>query len=312
MSESDFIVFINVNINKRLMECSCSCSRIHRCALRYLRQCVGDSLLFSEFTVSLVKRYESFLSCKCLSLNTISAYIRAIRSDYNQAVEQGLAPFVPGLFRHVYTGIDGHAERALDSGVLRCIASSPALPLPASLEQSRLLFVLLFLLRGIPFVDMIHLRKCDLRGGVLTYRRQKTGKRLTVVLTPEATAILEILRSRCTDSPYLFPFIRHSATDTYREYQNSLRRFNYCLARLAPALGLEGVHLSSYVARHSWATLAIGLNENMKLVSTAMGHSSVKVTENYLKQATEKQIDAMNRRVIAEVFMEVNKSPVTV
>ncbi len=302
MKNEDLIIFMRINIYNQIDSCSESCTRIRRCALQHLVTFTGGQLPFKRVTPSFLKSFEEYLWQRELAMNTVSAYLRAVRVHYNCAVREGLAPFVHGLFKYVFTGVDGHAERALDHESLHKLATQSSETLSPLQNKTRNLFLLLFLLRGIPFVDLIFLRKCDIRDKVLTYRRRKTGKRITVVLTPEAESILKSCCLSDEHSPYLLPFIRHAEEDTYRQYQNALRNFNYHLNRLAPALKLNGVHLSSYVARHSWATQAILMNESIKLVSMAMGHSSVRVTENYLKQASDRQIDEMNRRVIAEVF----------
>ena len=55
-------------------------------------------------------------------------------------------------------------------------------------------------------------------------------------------------------------------------------------------------------ARHSWATIANYRNYQPELISNAMGHSSVKVTETYFKKHTDERIDEMNRGIISYVF----------
>ena len=78
-----------------------------------------------------------------------------------------------------------------------------------SLEFTRLLFLLLFMLRGMPFVDIAYLRHCDLHGNVIVYRRKKTGAWLTVRVEAEAMKIIRNLRNTDKTSPYLFPLIHH-------------------------------------------------------------------------------------------------------
>ena len=111
----------------------------------------------------------------------------------------------------------------------------------------------MFSLRGMPFVDLAYLRKSDLRGNVITYRRRKTGRPLSVTLTPEAMALVKKYMNRDSSSPYLFPLLRsrEGTKEAYREYQLALRSFNQQLMLLGELLGL-GDKLSSYTARHTW------------------------------------------------------------
>ena len=112
---------------------------------------------------------------------------------------------------------------------------------------------------------------------------------------------------RRTGSPYLlnilgdencrFPLGRR---EEYRHYQQVLRSFNRKLKLLATALGLRG-KLSSYTARHTWATTAFHTKVTVGVISNALGHSSVKVTETYLKPFENEALDKANKKIIAYV-----------
>jgi len=100
-------------------------------------------------------------------------------------------------------------------------------------------------------------------------------------------------------SPYLFSLLksREGTKEAYREYQLALRTFNRQLMLLGELLGL-GDKLSSYTARHTWATTAYYCEIHPGIISEAMGHSSITVTETYLKPFQNKKIDEANKRVI--------------
>ena len=102
-----------------------------------------------------------------------------------------------------------------------------------------------------------------------------------------------------TESPYLFPILSaEGGEDTiYREYQQALRIFNYQLTKLGELLGLT-TELTSYTARHTWATLAYYLEVHPGIIREAMGHSSIKVTETYLKPFNIKKLDETNLSLI--------------
>jgi len=225
--------------------------------------------------------------------------MRMLRAVYFRAVDERLAEFRPRLFRDVYTGTRVECKRAVEEVVLRRLCATPQTD--SRLENARRLFLLLFMLRGIPFVDIAYLRPCDLQGDVLFYRRRKTGTGLRVRVEREAMALLRGLQSSDSCSPYLFPFVRRVGADGYRQYQNALRTFNRRLKQLAASMGING-GLSSYSARHSWATLANFKHYQLELICNAMGHSSVKVTETYFKPYADEQIDEMNRSLMASVL----------
>ena len=139
----------------------------------------GREITFSQLTPEWLALFEQKLLADQLKWNTISTYMRMLRSVYNQALERGVATYVPRLFNKVHTGIDCPVKRAVSPEVI-CRLMTDRKPLPGKLAFSRDLFVLLFLLRGMPFVDLAFLRRCDLQGNVITYHRRKTSRKLTV------------------------------------------------------------------------------------------------------------------------------------
>ena len=180
-------------------------------------------------------------------------------------------------------------ERSLQTGAL-----------PNARQKTRIFFVLMFMLRGIPFVDLAYLHKRDLQGNTLSYRRRKTGRALTVSLTPEAMQMIRMVASRDQDSPYLFPILQseEGTEAAYREYQSALRGFNQRLNILRRCLGMKS-SLSTYAARHTWATMAYHCEIHPGIISEAMGHSSITVTETYLKPFSNRKIDEANQKVIS-------------
>ncbi len=152
------------------------------------------------------------------------------------------------------------------------------------------------------FVDLAYLHKRDLQGNTLSYRRRKTGRALTVSLTPEAMQMVRMIANKDKDSPYLFPILQseEGTEAAYREYQAALRAFNQRLAVLRQCLGMQSA-LSSYAARHTWATMAYHCEIHPGIISEAMGHSSITVTETYLKPFSNRKIDEANQKVISFV-----------
>lgn len=259
----------------------------------------GD-FTFDEVTPEWLKAFEIYLRGRGCSWNTVSTYLRTFRAVYNRAVDNRMASYVPNLFRSVYTGTRADHKRALcDEDMKKVFAGvSSSSAAPVSVRRSQELFILMFLLRGLPFVDLAYLRKSDLRDNVITYRRRKTGRPLSVTLTPEAMAILKKYMSRDDTSPYLFPLLKsgEGTKEAYREYQLALRSFNQQLMLLGEWLGLND-RLSSYTARHTWATTAYYCEIHPGIISEAMGHSSITVTETYLKPFRNKKIDEANQLV---------------
>lgn len=262
----------------------------------------GKNVTFQQLTPEWLMKFEKKLLADQLTWNTISTYMRTLRSVYNQAVDVGLAPFVPRLFSKVYTGVDSKVKRAVTPATMYRLMKDDVL-LDKHLAFSRDMFVLLFLLRGMSFVDLAFLRRCDFRENVISYRRHKTGRELTVLLSKDALDIIRRNVNPDENSPYLFPIIRRVGRNEYRQYANMLRLLNYRLLRLARMLKLKE-RISTYVARHTWATTALRRNYNPSLICDAMGHSSVKVTETYFKSFRDDDINQMNHKIVSFILSQ--------
>ena len=249
----------------------------------------------------MIKRYEESLLQKGRRHNTISAYMRMLRSIFNQAYQQGIPDTIPAdeLFRFVFTGYEPTAKRAISPALIRRL-SQLNLEHSPHLRFSRDLFLLSFYLRGIPFVDLVHLRKTDMKHNTIYYYRRKTRQQLSVYLEPYAA---EILRRTPTSTPPLLTFYPYSHRSV-RKATGSTKAHcvftNQHLHRLSKMLRLS-VPLTSYVARHSWATTAKEEGVAIAMISEGLGHSSEKVTHVYLSSFNNNAMSKANRKVISTI-----------
>ncbi|RHE88048.1 site-specific integrase, partial [Bacteroides stercoris] len=154
------------------------------------------------FDVATIQKFERHLLERMLKLNTMSTYLRMLRAVYNRALLAGLTGYVPGLFKHVYTGTRADVKRALLPAEMGQTLDTSA-SVRRELKEAQIWFALLFLLRGMPFADLARLRKCDFKDGVITYCRQKTGRQIRVHVTAEAAELIRQCADRRTGSPYL-------------------------------------------------------------------------------------------------------------
>ena len=159
------------------------------------------------------------------------------------------------------------------------------------------------MLRGLPFVDLSFLKKSEYKGNIIAYRRKKTGRYLVVQLDKTAQVLIKSLMNKDQSSLYLFPIIHHpdGSKEAYKEYQAALKTFNKRLIAIGKYLRINQ-KLSSYTARHTWATMAFICNINPAIISQSMGHSSIKVTETYLKPFQQNIINEANKAVLKYVM----------
>lgn len=284
---------------------------VYACTLRsYEKFCAEErhpknttaSLSMQEiFTPERLKEYEDWLAGQQSSPNTISTYMRTLQAVYNRWMSPGIEGYNPVLFKDVYTKVESRTKWALTAEQMEQLRNTDFSVLTLRQQQVLTYFLLMFMLRGMPFIDLAHLRKSDLRNRRITYRRHKTGKLMVVDVPPDAMRLLQKYRDK-TDSEYLFPLLHGGLfmEEHHHRYQETLRHFNRELARLMKQL-LPGVSVSSYTARHTWATLAYHSGVPVGLISQSLGHSSIRVTMTYLKPFDAEVIDRINRQVISLV-----------
>lgn len=270
---------------------------------------------------------------KGLSLNTISTYMRNLKAVYNRLAYEKVLPYNPKLFDDVYTKVESQTKRALEAEQMNTLLHADFEKLPKGVQCALAYFLLMFLFRGMPFIDLAYLRKQDVKGNKIVYSRHKTRRQMTVRIPKEAEGLMEEFRNKNPDSIYLFPILDVESSmdgwnrkdrkngksgknrkdgqggngekmkkdkELYTAYLRVLRNFNRKLERIA-ALLLPGVKLSSYTPRHTWATLAFHSGMSIGIICKALGHSSIKVTETYLKPFENEKVDAANDELIVSV-----------
>lgn len=250
--------------------------------------CACGLMRGARFDAATVLRYAGWLrdERRCCH-NTVAYYLRHLRAACNACGGDG-----PTAFRAVCTVPQRTRKRALQDGV---IAGLAALPLSGTLAMWRDLFLFCFAARGMAFVDAAHLRKSDVAGGYISYRRHKTGRQLLVRLEPCMEQVIARWRSP-EGSPFLFPVLTASGTEGWRQYASRLAMYNRALRTLGRRVGCPD--LSSYAARHSWATAAHRAGVPVGVISEGLGHSSERTTQIYLASFDVSVLDEANRQVL--------------
>jgi integrase len=154
------------------------------------------------------------------------------------------------------------------------------------------MFMLSFYTRGMAFVDIANLKKSSVCNGYLIYTRHKTGQRLFVKIEP---CIRQIIDRYATDGDYLLPILTKTTN-----YTNALRTQNSRLQRISKLLGLE-TPISTYIARHSWASLAKREGVSLQIISESMGHNNETTTRIYLASLDQSVIDNTNALLLSQI-----------
>lgn len=264
MNENDFVVGVLTYITCLREKKRYSTAKSYQDALRSFKCfCGREEIPYAYINRDTLLRYQSWLLAKGCARNTVSTYMRRIRHIYNLAVEAGEATYIPHLFKNVFTGVESKRKKALPSESLRLLMTSPVTD--PQQKRTQLAFCLMFLFCGMAFVDLAHLRKEDIKEGILSYYRQKSGSLIQVEIPVEAQGLLNELAADTTeDSPYLFPF--------------------------------------SYTIRHSFATTLKEQNVPIEMISELLGHKSIKTTQIYLKSFSLEKLSTVNKLCFESVY----------
>ena len=147
-----------------------------------------------------------------------------------------------------------------------------------------------------PFVDMAFLRKSQIKQGQIVYFRHKTRQRICIPLEPCMQEIIS--RYDTTESPYVFPLLTTEDPDeAYHEYQIGINHYNRALKHIARKTGISH-NLTSYVSRHSWASLAFSSNVDLPIISKALGHANPQNTLVYIKEINDERLTEANRKIL--------------
>jgi len=255
----------------------------------------NEDVSLDAFNREMMESYEAYLQAKSLVPNSRSFHMRILRAVYNRACEQGLVESVCNPFSHVYTGVDKTMKRAIDIDSIKRIKDLD-LTTDRPVDYARDIFMLSFYMRGMSFIDLAYLKKSDLADGVVTYRRRKTGQKLTVRWTREMQGIIDKYPENETE--YLFPIITSGTANPRSQYRNRHYVINRNLKTVAQKIGLK-MPLTTYVARHSWASIAKSKGISVSVISEGLGHDNEQTTQIYLASLDTSAVDNANDIILS-------------
>lgn len=238
---------------------------------------------FDKINLRWLDNFDEHLEDNGASVNTRSIHMRNIRAVFNYALDHELTTNYP--FRKFKIKSERTRHRNL-----YMIQLQQLMMYDGKWNAFRDCFMLSFYLCGINLVDLLHAKKADVVKGRLEYRRRKTKKLYSIKIEPEAWDII----NRYPDDEYLVSFIR-----IYKSYDGFKRGINYSLKKITDQKGnIIDAGLSSYYARHTWASVAASLDIPKETISVALGHEiGSSVTSIYIN-FDQVKVDKANRKII--------------
>lgn len=264
-------------------------------ALRSFHNFLLESTSNGYLDSDLFRQYEHWLHNRMVKPNTISCYMRSLRSLVSKIYGEERRC----MFKDVYTGLAATDKRSISIDDITKIRKLQ-LKDGSSLSLARDLFLFSFYAFGMPFVDMAFLQHSQISDGRFTYYRHKTGQKVTVKIEPCMQKIIE--RYQEGSQRYVFPLIHATdAQDAYDEYLRTLNHYNRTLKSLARMAHVD-YQLTSYVSRHSWASIAYNNNIDMSVISKALGHANPQHTLIYIRQINDSRLYDANQQILEKTL----------
>lgn len=266
---------------------------IYRSTKSSLQSFHTEDVLMSEIDYIIVSAYEDYLFRKGLKTNSISVYMRTLRALLNRAINEGVLSDETYPFKKYQIRSETTAKRAISKDDINKIRVVE-LETGSTLDMTRDFFMFSFYTRGMSFVDLAYLKKSNIQDGRIVYTRRKTGQKFTIKITEQSQSIID--KYTREDNDYIFPIIKGRENE-FHDYKNAARLMNKKLKVLATMAGIDG-DLTTYVARHSWATIAKRSGVPTAVISEGLGHETEETTQIYLDSFENKTLDDANELII--------------
>ncbi len=253
---------------------------------------------FADIDVTWLRQYEAWLRSRGSAENTIGKRFRTLRAVYNLAIEQGIvkAEYYPFKVYKVSKLHQTPAKRAISKEEIMKVINYQCTDPYDRLAID--LFTFGYFMGGINFGDMAFLKSENIVDGRLVYIRRKTHKLIRLPLQPKAIEIIE--RYHTNGALFLFPIL----SDFHKTEQQQRNRLHKVLSNVNKRLKRIGknmeipIDLTTYVSRHSYATVLKRSGVSTSIICESLGHSSEKVTQYYLDSFENSQIDEAMKNLL--------------
>ena len=256
----------------------------------------GNDLYLGDINSEIIESYEMYLKTNGLKKNTSSFYLSILRAIYHRAVNRGIISDT-APFKKVFTGMDKTIKRALGIDCIHRLMNADFRH-TSRYDFARDMFMFSFFTRGMSFVDMAYLKKNNLKNGILSYTRQKSGQQLIIRWEDCMQRIID--KYDTSGSQYLLPIITRLDKSERKQYLSKIHNINRNLREIGELMNFV-LPLTLYVARHSWANIAYNSNIPVSVISEGLGHDSEKTTRIYLSSLNTSIVDNANRMILESI-----------
>ncbi|MCM8569545.1 site-specific integrase [Gramella jeungdoensis] len=263
----------------------------------------SKNLQFKEVDFNFLKSFEFYLRNQNHTEGGIAFKMRHLRALYNNAINEDIVDYSFYPFRkYKISKLKGKSRKiALNKDELNRFINVD-LSKNEHLVQAHKLFMFSYYCRGMNWIDMMSLKWEDIYDGKIHYTRKKTKQPFIIEVLDPVKDILDFFKKTHSSTNYVFPILlKENLTPKQVKYRKhkTLRNYNLQLKEIGHLAEIDK-QLTSYVARHTYATLLYHEGVSVEKISASMGHSSVLVTMSYLKEFDSHDLDLVNRKLIEE------------
>lgn len=291
LNKKEISYYYNKHINRLKENNQIGTALNYELSLKSLQSFYGkDEIPFQIITPSWLERYERhMIEGKNLSQTTVGIYLRPLRAIFNIAIEErSIKPdLYPFSNKKYIIPAPKSVKKTLSKSALSVIYNSE--PKTKEQELAKDFWFFSYACNGMNFKDIANLRVSNVVGDLLTFKRAKTSRtnksqlNQSIPLHQHALKVIEKYGNiEGKPNDYIFDIINNSQTaeDQHKKIKNFIRFVNQHMVKLAKDNGIEE-KISTYWARHSFATNAIIAGASMEFVSEALQHSSINTTRGY-------------------------------
>lgn len=291
--------------SKELIEQMYTANRIgnataYQLALNAVNNFTGNKELnFSDIDFNFLSKFESYHLSKGNSINGFGVYIRTVRAIFNKAIKEGILKSEQYPFKTYKIKRNKTIKRAISKVDIIKIKNLD-FPSYSDLWHARNYFLFSFYTIGMSWVDMANLKRSNIVDDRIIYKRSKTKKEYSIRLNENIKSILEIYL--LNNDEFIFPIISAGDNELQKRkdiiYKN--RWYNHKLNKIAKMANIDA-NLTSYVSRHSWASIANFSGVSIGIISQGLGHEDIKTTQTYLADFEHTEIDKVNDNILLDL-----------
>jgi len=303
VDEKDLFVWLKRLASEMRGEGRISTAVTYECALNSLTSFTNkEKLPLIEFTPTFLKNYNNWMEEKQKSPTTTGIYLRAVRVAFNKAMKKGLVssenyPFGKRSDEKFQIPNGANVKKALTIQQVGSIANYTLEP-GSTAKRNRDYWLFCYLANGMNVKDMAKLKYKNIDQDKLTFIREKTRretagnpKMITVVITPKVDQIIQEWGNQPHNpDTYIFPILETGATPVrqYKLIQQATKMINTYIASVAEKVEIKE-KVTSYVSRHSFATVLKRSGVSTEFIKESLGHSNLATTEKYLAGFEDKE-----------------------